>query len=454
MRIIATILPIMIATMTMAQSVIDVHNHIITPEYLATLGDHNALLDEGFPLPQWNVEDELAFMDSCGIGCSVLTMCAPHPCFGNSRECADVVRRVNEQALALRSRYPGRFKVCAALPLPDVTAAIAEAKYMLDERHADGIKLATNHCGQYLGDPSLDPLMEVLSERNAVVILHPHRPEPVNAEVMAQTPLAMQEYLSETTRTVANMITRNIPARYPNIKFVIPHCGAYLPLAIVRMKSLYPVMKANGLVGEIDFDRCLASFYYDLAGSHSPEVIKMMFTVTTPDHILYGSDYPYVADPVLKAQLERMKQYLADDPQLRPYAAMFLSENAARLFGDDYAATQPDVNDDADMIVRIAEIEVHEQYLGEYLAAAKRVGGISVEREPGVVCIFPMQVKDDPCKVRIVEIYRNQDAYQSHLKTDHFLQYKQGTLHMVKSLKLVDTTPLAPDAMKQIFKKH
>ncbi|MBP3786435.1 MAG: amidohydrolase family protein [Bacteroidaceae bacterium] len=66
----------------------------------------------------------------------------------------------------------------------------------------------------------------LLNEKGAVVIIHPHRPEPVNQDVMRQTPLAMQEYLSETTRAVANMISRNVLARYLNVKVVVPHCGA------------------------------------------------------------------------------------------------------------------------------------------------------------------------------------------------------------------------------------
>ena len=83
-------------------------------------------------------------------------------------------------------------------------------------------KLATNVQGQYLGAPELDTLFSFLNERRAVVILHPHRPEPVNRQVMQQTPLAMQEYLSETTRAVSNMISRNVLARYPNVKVVVP----------------------------------------------------------------------------------------------------------------------------------------------------------------------------------------------------------------------------------------
>ena len=106
------------------------------------------------------------------------------------------------------------------------------------------------------------------------------------------------------------------------------------------------------------------------------------------------------------------------------------------------------------LLVRIAEIEVNEGYLEEYLAAAHNVGTKSVESEPGVICIFPMQVKDSPNTIRILEIYRDDEVYQAHLQTPHFLEYKQGTLHMVKSLQLVATEPLAPEAMPLIFKKY
>ena len=149
---------------------------------------------------------------------------------------------------------------------------------------------------------------------------------------MQQTPLAMQEYLSETTRAVTNMISRNVLTRYPNIKVVVPHCGAYLPLAIPRMKSLTPVMQKNQMVGEIDYEANLGALYYDLAGTRSPEVIRMLLTITTPDHLLYGSDYPYVAPQVLTQSLARMKQYLTDEPDLAPYKNMILHQNAKLLF--------------------------------------------------------------------------------------------------------------------------
>ena len=309
-----------------AQGAIDVHSHIITPEFLSSLENEGRLMDEGFPLPKYNVESHLKWMDETGVQTSVLTLAAPQPAS------ADVVRQTNEAAARIKKEHPGRFKFCAALPLPDVNAAISEAIYALDTLKADGIKLATNVGGQYLGAPELDTLFSVLNERRAVVILHPHRPEPVNRQVMQQTPLAMQEYLSETTRAVTNIISRNVLARYNNIKVVVPHCGAYLPLAIPRMKSLTPVMQVNKMVGEIDYEANLRTLYYDLAGAHLPEVIRMMLTITTPEHLLYGSDYPYVAPQVLTSGLSRMKQYLNDEQDLAPFRQMILYDNAHKLF--------------------------------------------------------------------------------------------------------------------------
>lgn len=437
-----------IATKGYAQGVIDVHSHVIPTEFVSALESEGRLLDEGFPLPKYDVDGHLKWMDEAGVETSVLTLAAPQP------SSALVVRRTNETAARIKREHPGRFLFCAALPLPDVDAAIREVKYALDTLGADGIKLATNAQGQYLGAPELDTLFAVLNGRHAVVILHPHRPEPVNREVMKQTPLAMQEYLSETTRAVTNMISRNVLARYPNVKVVVPHCGAYLPLAVPRMKSLTPVMQANKLVGDIDWEANLAALYYDLAGTHSPEVIRMMLTITTPDHLLYGSDYPYVAPQMLTQSLVRMNQYLTTEPDLAPFKEMILWKNAKWLFGQLGEKPSTEGYDMAKMLVRIAEIEVYPQYLSEYLAFANDVDRLSVEREPGVICLFPMQSAENPNLIRILEIYASEEAYQSHLKTDHFQKYKQGTLHMVKDLKLPAMKPLDPETMKMIFKKQ
>lgn len=448
MRLRITLIGLLFAAMIQAQGVIDVHSHLITSEFVSALESEGRLMDEGFPLPKYDVTKHLKCMDEAGIETSVLTLAAPQP------TSAEVVRKTNEAAARIKREHPGRFLFCAALPLPDVNAAIEEAKYALDVLKADGIKLATNVNGQYLGAPELDTLFAVLNERKAVVILHPHRPEPVNKQVMTQTPLAMQEYLSETTRAVTNMISRNVLTRHPNVKVVVPHCGAYLPLAVPRMKSLTPVMQANKMVGKIDWEDNLRALYYDLAGAHSQETIRMMLTITTPDHLLYGSDYPYVQPQVLTQSLVRMKDYLSKEPDLAPFREMILTENARWLFGQTTDKPNADVPHADTMLYRLAEIEIHPQYLKEYLVAAAEIQKASLAEEPGVICLFPTQTQEDCCQIRILEIYASQQAYQHHIKTAHFQKYKQGTLHMVKHLKLQDLQPLAPETVSKIFKRE
>ncbi|MCM1003522.1 MAG: antibiotic biosynthesis monooxygenase [Candidatus Gastranaerophilales bacterium] len=105
------------------------------------------------------------------------------------------------------------------------------------------------------------------------------------------------------------------------------------------------------------------------------------------------------------------------------------------------------------MIVRISEIEVYPEYLEEYLNYAKEVAKDSVEKEKDVVSIYPMMVIEDNTQIRILEIYRNENAYKNHISSPHFKKYKEGTLHMVKNLYLVDTYQLCPENFNKIFKK-
>jgi len=105
------------------------------------------------------------------------------------------------------------------------------------------------------------------------------------------------------------------------------------------------------------------------------------------------------------------------------------------------------------MIIRISEIEIDPGYLTEYKAVLKEESRASVQLEPGVIAIYPMYQKEHPTQIRILEIYASRQAYESHLKTPHFLKYKTTTFKMVKFLKLVDMEAIDRAAMSKIFGK-
>lgn len=106
-----------------------------------------------------------------------------------------------------------------------------------------------------------------------------------------------------------------------------------------------------------------------------------------------------------------------------------------------------------DLMIRIAEIEIDSNYLEEYISILKEESEASVRLEPGVICIYPMFQKEKPTEIRLLEIYANKNAYESHLQTPHFKHYKTSTLNMVKSLKLIEMEAIDKESMFKIFSK-
>ena len=98
----------------------------------------------------------------------------------------------------------------------------------------------------------------------------------------------------------------------------------------------------------------------------------------------------------------------------------------------------------ADGIIRLSKIEVYPQYLDKYINYATEVGEISLRSEPGVLTMYAIGEKENPCNITILETYASHAAYEKHIASEHFQRYKLETLHMVKSLILSDQTPLNP----------
>ena len=86
----------------------------------------------------------------------------------------------------------------------------------------------------------------------------------------------------------------------------------------------------------------------------------------------------------------------------------------------------------ADGIVRLSKIEVYPQFVDEYIKYVTEVGEISLRTEPGVLTMYAVAEKENPCQITILETYASREAYDKHIASAHFQKYKQGTLHMVK----------------------
>lgn len=137
---------------------------------------------------------------------------------------------------------------------------------------------------------------------------------------------------------------------------------------------------------------------------------------------------------------------------LRYLLGFILVFSCGNLFSQEKAV---DLNGNKQIhLVRIAEIEVIPEYWEEYKEIVLYGARESVEKEEGVISIFPMEIQAEKYKIRILEIYRDQKAYEDHIKSKHFQHYKTTTLKMIKDLKLVDMNALDVSLIKKIFIKE
>lgn len=151
---------------------------------------------------------------------------------------------------------------------------------------------------------------------------------------------------------------------------------------------------------------------------------------------------PDVLDGEGKLDYTRLKPVLFEFPTYSYLATGEIIGKCLKL--DSTPGMCAKVPMEADGFVRLSKIEVFPQFLEEYMKYATEVGEMSLRTEPGVLTMYAVGEKENPCKITILETYASKAAYDAHIASEHFQKYKQRTLHMVKSLVLSDQMPLNP----------
>jgi 6-methylsalicylate decarboxylase len=258
--------------------------------YVAAAQSAGHARPDGMPAwPSWSVEDHLQLMDTAGIARSVLSISSPGVHFGDDVAAAELAIQVNDFMGRLSAENPARFEYFAALPLPDVAGAIAEVRRCLGAPGCAGVGIESNAHGAYLGVHELEPLWRELASRRAVVFIHPTSPPGFAGGGIGDLgyPAPLLEFLFDTTRTVVHLAASGVLRRYPEIRFIVPHCGAALPAVISRVE----LFAAAGMVADAPGDFGWDALWFDLAGAPFPDQITALANRFGTDHLLYGSDY-------------------------------------------------------------------------------------------------------------------------------------------------------------------
>ncbi len=298
-----------LATPALSQSAarfrIDVHHHVCPPAWIEALKE--ARLDSP-PVNNWTPEHSLAEMDRGGIETAILSVTQPGMGFLDAKRAAEVARACNDYSHELIQKYPGRFGLFAALPLPHVQESLAELAYALDVLKAHGIGMLTSYGRTFLGDPAFAPIMDELNRRKATLYTHPATPACcVN---LAGLPDTAVEYGTDTTRTIGNLIFSGTAARTPDIDWIFSHAGGTVfsvterfTMQMLQMPQ-FKSFTANAVFGQ------LKRFYYDTAQAANPVAMAGLTKVVAPSQILFGTDYPYRTAP---EQVEGLAQVFSGE---------------------------------------------------------------------------------------------------------------------------------------------
>ncbi len=281
---------------------IDVHHHILPPEYVATVGDArigpNLLSGR---TPEWTPDMSIEAMERNGIATAVTSISAPGLWFGDAEETRHLSRLCNEYAATIRTDHPGRFGVFATLPLPDVDASLAEIEHALDVLGADGIGLMTSYGDRYPGDAEFAPVFDELDRRGAVVYFHPTNA--ACSTCLPEIPAATLDFPFDTTRAVVSLLFGGTFARCPNIRFIFSHAGGTVPFLAERIARLevrpnFKEKVPDGVIHE------LRRLYFDTALSANWLAFRSLLELVACDHVLFGSDYPFAPEATMTATVK------------------------------------------------------------------------------------------------------------------------------------------------------
>jgi len=218
------------------------------------------------------------------------------------------------------------------MPLPNIDEAVAETVRALDDLNADGVVLLANNAGTYLGEEGQDALFAALDERSAVVFIHPGElPGPTVPDV----PPFAADFLLDTTRAAYVLVRNGIRSRYPNIRFNLSHAGGFVPYASHRMAVAIMADTGRSWADVLDD---FAGFYFDTALSSSAAALPTLLAFAKPDHITFGSDWPYAPTTAGKLFAAGLETYPGIDTDTR---AAIERTNALALFPRLGAAPQP-----------------------------------------------------------------------------------------------------------------
>ena len=307
---------------------IDVHQHVTPDVYKSALESIGIKGSGERAWPELTIDAQIAAMEQNGIAAAIVSIASPGTYFGDVDFTRRLVRESNDALARVAADHPGRFGAVGLVSLPDVGAAIADLAYALDELKLDGILLLTHVGDRYLGEADHAEFYAELDRRAAVVIIHPVRPK-LTGMAQFSFPDGYTELAFETTRAIANLLFTGTIAKYPRIRWVMPHGGGVTPFLVFRLRGMDDLPKVRERIPD-GVAAYLKRLHYDVAQATAPAPLRALMEVADPSRVMFGTDFPFARNAnVLEQSVAAIAAFDGFDAALRRKVER---DNALALF--------------------------------------------------------------------------------------------------------------------------
>jgi len=253
-----------------------------------------------------DADKRLRLMDRCGISRSVLV---PLPwietspaVFADPRKCARAARIMNEALAKTAAGRPDRFSTVALLPSTNSDIMIEEMSWAVKQMGFTGGMIACGPTVKRLDHPDYEPLWAAAVSLDVPIWLHPSRP-PVYPDYVDEKVSQYQiwqtlSWLMDSSAAMVRLVFAGVYDRHPDLKLIIHHHGALIPLFAQRMQYGWDYFeKSTGRKQPTAISRPyidhFRKFYCDTATQgHEPALLDVAGRFFGPDRLLYGSDAP------------------------------------------------------------------------------------------------------------------------------------------------------------------
>ncbi len=323
-------------------TVIDFHNHVYPPEYIAALAkgpsaykvtydaDNNPVLhspgDYNIAVPGHRLMDVRAeVIRKAGVDKQIISLTAPGTVLETPERAAELSRLVNDAFAAIQREHGSQFIPLATLPLNNPLACVAELDRATRVLGLKGATLFSNSNGVALSDKRYWPMYEKANELGMVFFIHPNYPVGVEA-MMDYMLMPLVGFLADTTLAAASLVFSGVVERFPKIRWVLGHLGGAVPYLAERFDRGFEAYKqCRENISKLPSEYLKTQFYYDTV-NFDVDALEFAIRFAGVQHLVAGSDYPHQIGSLDKmlSSINRLNLNSADK-------ACILGGNAARL---------------------------------------------------------------------------------------------------------------------------